>query len=116
MIVDDNEDAAQLLAETLELAGHDVQVAYDAPSALKSVSDFAPEVILMDIGLPVMDGYELARAIREMPEIIPPRMIALTGYAQESDRLRAIQAGFAEHLVKPIDLEHLLSAIHTSIG
>jgi signal transduction histidine kinase/CheY-like chemotaxis protein len=116
MIVDDNQDAAQLLAETLQLAGHDVQVAYDAPSALESVSDFAPEVIVMDIGLPVMDGYELARAIRGMPEVNPPRLIALTGYAQESDRSRALEAGFSEHLVKPIDIERLLSAIHPSIG
>ena len=119
--VDDNEDASQPLAEKLELAGHDVQVAVrravgaEAGLGLGPEWDLAPEVILMDIGLPVMDGYELARAIREMPEIIPPRMIALTGYAQESDRVRAIEASFAEHLVKP-NLGRLLSAIHTSIG
>jgi len=63
-----------------------------------------------------MDGYELARAIRGMPEVNPPRLIALTGYAQESDRSRALEAGFSEHLVKPIDIERLLSAIHPSIG
>ena len=108
MIVDDNEDSAQVLAEVLELIGHDTHIAHDAPSALQTVSGFAPDVILMDIGLPVMDGYELARAIRAMTDLRSPRLIALTGYGQESDRQRAFEAGFDEHLVKPIRIERLL--------
>jgi CheY-like chemotaxis protein len=111
MIVDDNEDAAEILAEALKFVGHETQTAHDARSALKSVSKFAPEVILMDIGLPGMDGYELARALRSMADLNSPRLIALTGYGQESDRRRAVEAGFDLHLVKPIDIDRLLSVI-----
>jgi CheY-like chemotaxis protein len=111
MIVDDNEDAAQVLAEALKSIGHCTQIAYDAPSALQSVSAFAPDVMLLDIGLPVMDGYELARAIRTIADLNLPRLIALTGYGQEADRRRALEAGFNEHLVKPIDLNRLLSVL-----
>jgi signal transduction histidine kinase len=111
MIVDDNQDAAEILAETLKFVGHDTQIAHDAPSALKLVSGFAPDVILMDIGLPGMDGYELARAIRSMADLNSPRLIALTGYGQESDRRRAAEAGFDLHLVKPIDIDRLLEVI-----
>jgi CheY-like chemotaxis protein len=111
MIVDDNEDAAEILAETLQFVGHDTQIAHDAPSALKSVSGFSPDVILLDIGLPGMDGYELARAIRSMADLNSPRLIALTGYGQDSDRRRAAEAGFDLHLVKPIDIDRLLAVI-----
>jgi CheY-like chemotaxis protein len=111
MIVDDNEDAAQVLAAALQSIGHRTQIAYDAASALQSVSAFAPDVILLDIGLPVMDGYELARAIRAIGDLNSPRLIALTGYGQESDRRRALEAGFNEHLVKPIDLNRLLAVL-----
>jgi signal transduction histidine kinase len=111
MIVDDNEDAAEILAETLKFVGHDTQIAHDAPSALKLVSRFAPDVILMDIGLPGMDGYELARVIRSMADLNSPRLIALTGYGQESDRRRAAEAGFDLHLVKPVDIDRLLAVI-----
>jgi CheY-like chemotaxis protein len=111
MIVDDNEDSAQVLAEILELIGHETEIAHDAPSALQAVPRFAPDVILTDIGLPVMDGYELARAVRSMREINAPRLIAITGYGQESDRQRAVEAGFSEHLVKPIKIEQLVSLL-----
>jgi len=111
MIVDDNEDAAEVLAEALKSIGHSTQIAHDAPSALQSVSAFAPDVMLLDIGLPVMDGYELARAIRAIADLNSTRLIALTGYGQQADRERALEAGFNEHLVKPIDLRRLLSVL-----
>ena len=100
-----------MLAEALKSIGHNTQIAHDAPSALQSVSAFAPDVMLLDIGLPVMDGYELARAIRAIADLNSTRLIALTGYGQRADRERALEAGFNEHLVKPIDLRRLLAVL-----
>jgi len=105
LVVDDNEDAARTLADALRALGHTVRVAYDGPSALHLATAFRPDVALMDIGLPVMDGYELAQQFQRRPELTRTRLIALTGYGQENDRRRSAQAGFAEHLVKPVDIE-----------
>jgi CheY-like chemotaxis protein len=107
MVVDDNHDAAEVLSEALELLGYETRVAYDALAALASVAQFKPQVMLVDIGMPVMDGYELAKRLRMMPELGRPKLIALTGFGQESDRAQALDAGFDEHMVKPIDLECL---------
>ncbi len=107
LIVDDNKDAAEILGETLEASGYETLVAFDAPAALAVVEDFRPDVMLIDIGLPVMDGYELARQLRANPQLASARLIAVTGYGQESDRQRAFAAGFNEHMVKPIDLARL---------
>jgi signal transduction histidine kinase/DNA-binding response OmpR family regulator len=112
LVVDDNEDAAGMLAIALSRLGHVVKIALDAPSALLAADSFDPEVALIDIGLPVMDGYELARRLR-VSSSRDPRLIAITGYGQESDRERSRAAGFSHHLVKPIDfsqLEHAISA------
>ena len=109
LVVDDNEDAAELLGEALAAAGHEVRIAHDAPEALAAARDFAPEVAVLDIGLPVMDGYELASRLRGDPR--PPRLIAVTGYGQQTDRARSQAAGFERHLVKPVDLEELLAAL-----
>jgi CheY-like chemotaxis protein len=87
---------------------------HDGPSALRAVADFIPHVALLDIGLPVMDGYELARRLREMPELRGLRIIALTGYGQDSDRARSLAAGFDDHLVKPLRLELLEEILETS--
>ncbi len=102
LVVDDNRDAAEMLAELLASKGHEVQVAEDGPTALAVAGRFRPEVALLDIGLPVMDGYELAARLREL-SAGPLRLIAVTGYGQEEDRERARAAGFHGHLVKPID-------------
>ena len=104
LVVDDNEDAAFTLAEALAGLGHDVRVAHDGPSALAVADQFCPQVGLLDIGLPVMDGYELAERLRAAPWAADLRLIAVTGYGQESDRARAREAGFAQQLVKPVSL------------
>jgi signal transduction histidine kinase len=112
LIVDDNEDAAELLAEFLTDLGHEVRTAHDGPSALELAATFSPTICLVDIGLPVMDGYEVARRLRQLNGIPRNlRMMALTGYGQESDRLRSTEAGFDGHLVKPVDLEVLVKSL-----
>jgi signal transduction histidine kinase len=112
LVVDDNEDAAELLSELLRSVGHDVQIAHDGVEALAVSARFHPEVAILDIGLPVMDGYELARRMREA-QGVSLRLIAVTGYGQESDLRRSRAAGFEHHFVKPVHVEELLSAIET---
>jgi len=111
LIVDDNRDIADVLAQLLRTRGHTVQVAYDAAAALALVEQFRPQFALLDIGLPAMDGYELAVRLRKRRGLSRMVLLAVTGYGQLSDRRRARRAGFAEHLTKPIDLPRLLSLI-----
>jgi signal transduction histidine kinase/CheY-like chemotaxis protein/PAS domain-containing protein len=112
LLVDDNVDAALLLSELLRMLGNDVAVAHDGPEALDLAPCFAPQVAILDIGLPVMDGYELAlRLVAGLAQ--RPFLIALTGYGQEHDRARARQAGFDEHMVKPVDPERLISVLES---
>ena len=109
LIVDDNEDAADMLCTLLSAAGHELRVASDPLAALAVAECFKPEVALLDIGLPVMDGYELGRRLSErFAPAQRPVLIALTGYGQEHDRQRSQDAGFAHHLLKPVDTEALL--------
>ncbi len=115
-MVDDNEDAAELLASALELMGHTVRVAHDGPAALKLAPEFDPELALLDIGLPVMDGYELARRLRDDPALRRVPLVALTGYGQPSDRERSEAAGFDAHLVKPVDIERVAALIRQLTG
>jgi signal transduction histidine kinase/CheY-like chemotaxis protein len=107
LVVDDNVDAAQMVVESLHMLGHEAVATYDGPSALGVAPGMRPDIALLDIGLPVMDGYELARRLRDMPELEGVKLIAVTGYGQESDRQRSLAAGFDEHLVKPLRLEKL---------
>ena len=109
LIVDDNVDAALTLAEALRAYGHTVTVVHDGPAALQRVDDFRPDVALVDIGLPVMSGYEVARRLRACR--IDVKLIAVTGYGQEADRRRSEEAGFAQHMVKPVRVESLLEMI-----
>jgi len=111
LIVDDNADAAELLAMNIQIMGHNAEVANDGPSGLKIAARFRPDVALLDIGLPVMDGYELARHLRELPGLSSVRLIAVTGYSQEADRQEAEAAGFEQFLVKPVQLEELQDAL-----
>jgi len=104
LVVDDNDDAALALKKALELLGYAVAVAHDGPAALRMAATFEPEIALLDIGLPVMDGYELAQRLRQQRSV---HLVAVTGYGQESDRRRTAEAGFEQHLVKPIDLQRL---------
>jgi PAS domain S-box-containing protein len=111
LVVDDNQDAADSLAMMLALDGHEVRQTYAGAPALACLREFRPDVILLDIGLPGMDGYEVARRIREEPDGANIRLIALTGYGQESDKSRTRAAGFDEHLVKPVELRNLHQAL-----
>ncbi len=110
LIVDDNQDGADMLEEALRTMGHTTRVAYDGPQALSAASEFQPDIALLDIGLPVMDGYEVAQKLREMLNG-GPELIALTGYGQESDRARARAAGFSALLVKPVEMAKLASLL-----
>jgi PAS domain S-box-containing protein len=111
LVVDDNEDAANLLAEVLVAHGHHIRTAADGPSALRVADEFQPEVAVLDIGLPVMDGYELAERMRASPLLTGLRLIAVTGYGQESDRARALDAGFHAHLPKPVAIDTLVRLV-----
>jgi PAS domain S-box-containing protein len=103
LVVDDNRDAANTLAELLQMFGSLVFLAHDGASALVRVAECTPDVVLLDIGLPDLNGYEVARRIRAMPDIPQPRLIALTGWGQEQDKRLAAEAGFDEHWTKPVD-------------
>jgi CheY-like chemotaxis protein len=116
LLVDDNRDAAEVLGDVLRGFGHEVAVAHDGTSALAIASTFAPDAALLDIGLPGMDGHELAQRLRELLPARPPRLVALTGYGQEGDRERSRAAGFEAHLVKPVDLEAILAFLAAGIG
>ena len=107
LIVDDNVDAAEALRMVLELEGHHVKAAYSASEGLEAFDRFEPDVVLLDIGLPETDGYEVARCLRARPRGRDVVLYALTGWAQEEDRQRAFEAGFDEHLTKPVDMETL---------
>ena len=111
LVVDDNEDSANSLATLLEFEGHEVEVAYGARSALNCAEVFQPDVVVLDIGLPEMDGYEVARVLRGKQETQAATLIALTGYGQKEDRDRAKHAGFDHHFVKPLDTAKLIGIL-----
>jgi two-component system CheB/CheR fusion protein len=112
--VDDNHDAAETLAMLLGLLGHEVQQAHDGHQALRLVSNFIPELVLLDIGLPGISGYKVAAEMRTLPALRHTQLVALTGYGSDEDRHRSRAAGFDHHLVKPVELaalEALLAAL-----
>jgi CheY-like chemotaxis protein len=103
LLIDDNIDAAESLAQLLSLSGHDARTAIDGANGLREAVEFKPEVVFCDLGLPGMSGYEVAKALRALPEGRELVLVALTGYGQPSDREKTAQAGFDAHLVKPVD-------------
>jgi CheY-like chemotaxis protein len=107
LVVDDNRDAAKSLALLLKLRGHKAQLAFDGHDAVAQAAANDPQVILLDIGLPRMNGYDACRAIRELPTATRPMVIALTGWGQDEDRRRTAEAGFDAHLVKPVNYHEL---------
>lgn len=107
VIVDDDHDAADSLAMMLQIDGHDVRVVYDGPSALQAIATYHPDVALIDLGMPMMDGYEVARRLREQPVYSDVKLVAVTGWGQEEACRRSANAGFDQHLVKPVSLETL---------
>ena len=115
LVVDDNRDSADTLAALLEAWGHDVRALYDGPSAIAAAAEFKPRVVLLDIGLPKMNGYEVAARLRKSASD-PLILVAFTGYGQDEDRKRVREAGFDHHLVKPLEpteLEKILDAVDT---
>jgi len=111
LVVDDNKDSAESLGMMLNFLGADVQVVFDGKTALESIKTLRPTIIFMDLGMPGMDGCEVARVIRQRPEHDDIRLIALTGWGQEEDRKRSRAAGFDQHLVKPIEFEALQAVL-----
>ena len=111
LVVDDNVDAANMIAMMLQLFGHRTETVYSAQSALDMAVEYRPDFVVLDIGLPGMDGYEVARRLRQTPELKDIRLIAATGYGQDADRQRSEEAGFDYHLVKPIDPEKLQTVL-----
>jgi CheY-like chemotaxis protein len=107
LVVDDNVDAARLMADALEAVGHETRVAFDGPAALEAARSFAPDAALLDLGLPLMNGYELAEQLIAQCDGRRPLLIAVTGYGQRSDRERTQAAGFQAHVVNPVDFQHL---------
>jgi CheY-like chemotaxis protein len=107
LIVDDNRDSANSLATLLKLTGHDVYTANDGLEAVEVTAKLEPEIILMDIGMPRLNGYEAARRIRTQPRIERVTLVALSGWGQPEDRRRSKEAGFDAHLLKPVDLAAL---------
>jgi two-component system CheB/CheR fusion protein len=105
--VDDNVDAAESIALVLRIIGHEVRTAYQGPAALEAARAFRPEVVLLDIGMPGIDGYEVARRLRQEPALEKVLLVALTGYGQEEDRRRSREAAIDHHLVKPVGPEEL---------
>jgi CheY-like chemotaxis protein len=112
LVVEDNADARKMLGVALKQAGHEVHEASDGLSAIETGSAVKPEIALVDIGLPGVDGYEVARALRANPDGRRPVLIAVTGYGQPDDKQRATEAGFDAHITKPIDHERLERLIH----
>jgi CheY-like chemotaxis protein len=113
LVVDDNVDSAESMATLLRLEGHDVRTLYAGERVAAAARDFRPDVILLDIGLPGMTGYDVARSVRTDPDAggAAIRLIALSGYGRPEDRERARAAGFDEHLVKPVDFGALFAAV-----
>jgi len=115
LIAEDNPDAAESLALLLELAGHEVRIAHLGCAAISLAQVFRPHTALLDIGMPDLDGYEVAQNLRREPWAAKIQLIAVTGWGQNSDRCRALEAGFDHHLVKPVDLEELSGLIASRI-
>jgi CheY-like chemotaxis protein len=113
LVVDDNVDTVLGFSLLLKAQGHDVRTAYNGPDAVETAAEFHPQVIMLDIGLPGLNGYEVAKQIRDQPEGEKITLIALTGYGQDSDRRTSSDAGFDHHLVKPARFEQLLQILAT---
>jgi CheY-like chemotaxis protein len=115
LVVDDGVGAAKMLQLLVSKLGpHEVEIAHDGPSALETAERFSPDLVLLDIGLPRMDGYEVARRLRQQEGLGDAILVAVTGYGQAEDRRRSQEAGFNEHVVKPIDLDTLKKLLSCS--
>jgi len=116
LVVEDNVDAARMLEMALQMEGHDVRLAFDGRDAVGAAAAFQPDVVILDIGLPRMTGYDAARAIRQLPGLADVFIVALTGYGQAADHEKSREAGIDQHLVKPVDLDLLLETLAEAPG
>lgn len=116
LVVDDNVDAAELLAGFLQTLGFATKIAHDGPAALHEAEAFRPDIVLLDIGLPVMDGYDVAKRLRSMPGLGGSRIIAVSGYGQPEDRVKSSAVGVFEHLVKPVTMTALRESIERALS
>ena len=116
LVVDDNEDSAEMLAKLLKRAGHDVRTAYSGPAALDVAAAHLPDAVLLDIGLPGINGYEVARRLRLLPHLKGVKIVAMTGYGQDTDRQLAREAGFDSHLTKPVDFVKVVDLLTTLLS
>ena len=114
LVVDDNVDNAEIMAAILRESGHDVHVAFDGRTAVAEARRLRPEFLFLDLGLPGLDGFQVAETLRREPGMEAMRIIAVTAYAQESDRRRTREAGFDYHLVKPVDMDFVESLLGSS--
>jgi len=103
LVVDDNVDAAETMVMMLQLNGHDARPAHDGPSALSEAASFQPHIVFLDIGLPGMSGYDVARRFRAEPDLRSAQLVALTGWGTDDDKRKCMEAGFDLHLTKPVD-------------
>ena len=113
LVVDDNVDAADMLVMMLQMFGHEVKAAYSGQAALETAVEYQPDFVLLDIGLPDMNGYEVAQHLRQQERLKNVSLIAMTGYGQDSDRQRSEEAGIDLHLVKPVDPKKLQDLLET---
>ncbi len=116
LVVDDNRDAAEGLSEYLSDLGHQTRIALDGPNALRAAAEMRPDVVLLDLGLPVIDGFEVARRLRAMPDLHHTRIVAVTGYGQQAERERTTEVGFTAHLVKPVNVREVAALISSLPG
>ena len=114
LVVDDHRDAARVLGLLLDSLGHEVQTATDGQQALDTIASFHPDIVFLDIGLPQLDGYEVARRVRKRPDLSRTKLIALTGWSHAEDRQRTREAGFDAHLVKPVGVKTLKEVLAQS--
>ena len=111
LIADDNGDTAESLAALLRLDGHEVTVVHDGEQALEAIGRLRPDIALLDIGMPNISGYEVARRLRQSVPTAAVRLIAITGWGQERDKARAFEAGFDDHLTKPVEPDALIELL-----
>src|SRR5687767_4972126 len=116
LVVDDNPDAAESLALVLRDVGHDVRVAWNGLDALAAARELPPDVVLLDLGMPCMNGYEAAHRFRADPAIRSAMLVAVTGWGSDEDRRRTREAGFARHLVKPVDPAEVVALLRDHAG
>lgn len=116
LVVDDNRDAGETLTQLLEASGFAVRYVEDAPAAVAEARNFAPDLAVLDIGLPTTDGYQLAKQLRSLPEGSALGLIALSGYGDDQDERKSAEAGFSVHMTKPVRIGELVAAINTIIN